>query len=169
MFIWISFKATISLKIINKGIPTKLKFGKNGNLDFIIISSTNLTCDENFEIAQTVLIRNGEIIESECEKRERFLVLSTYRSANNQTMISFPGEYFIWYILFKIKENTCLLEGTTFLYQICSHCSQKIYSERVENIFVGPERVTFYHKYTRMIETSRFWCKFMTITLIFFS
>ena len=83
------------MKIINKGIPTKLKFGKNGNLDFIIISSTNLTCDENFEIAQTVLIRNGEIIESECEKRERFLVLSTYRSANNQTMISFPGEHFI--------------------------------------------------------------------------
>ena len=83
------------MKIIDEGIPTKLKFGKNRDLDSIRISSTNATCDENFEIARTVLIRNGEIIESECEMKERFLVLSTYQSSNIPMMISYPGEHFI--------------------------------------------------------------------------
>ena len=83
------------MKIIDEGIPTKLKFGKNRDLDFVRISSTNATCDENFEIARTVLIRNGEIIESECEMKERFLVLSTDNWANIPKMISYPGEHSI--------------------------------------------------------------------------
>ena len=58
-----------------------------------MISSINTTCDENCEIARTVLIRNGEIIESECVRS--FLVLSTFRSTNIPKMISFPGEHFI--------------------------------------------------------------------------
>ena len=83
------------MKIINEGIPTKLKFGKNRDLDSIRISSTNATCDENFEIALTVLIRNEEIIESECEKKERLLVLSTYSRRNIPNMILFPREHLI--------------------------------------------------------------------------
>ena len=86
-------KATISMKIINEGIPTKLKFGKNRDLDSIRISSTNATCDENFEIARTVLIRHGEIIESECVRS--LLVLSTSQSSNIAKMFLYPGEHFI--------------------------------------------------------------------------
>jgi len=87
-------KATISLKIIDEGIPTKLKFGKNRDLDLITLSSTITICDEKFEKAHTVLIRNGEVIESECEKKERFFVLSTYELTNVPKMISYPGEHF---------------------------------------------------------------------------
>ena len=83
--------------MIDEGIPKKLKFGKNRDLDSIRISSTNATCDENFEIARTVLIRNGKVIESECEKKQRFLVMSTKQTANNQKMISFPGEHFTYF------------------------------------------------------------------------
>ena len=89
------------MKIIDKGIPTKLKFGKNRDLDSIMISSTNTTCDENLEIARAVLIKNGEIIESECEKKERLLVLSDKYSLTINPemifpkMIYYPGEYFI--------------------------------------------------------------------------
>ena len=90
-------KATISVKIINEGIPNKLKFGKNRDLDLITISSTNTTCKENFEITKTILIRNGEIVGSECETKH-VLVLSTRTWSNIQKMIVFPqiiGEYFI--------------------------------------------------------------------------
>ena len=87
------YKVTISLKIINEGIPTKIKFGKNRDLNFITISSSNTTCDENFEIAQRIFIRNGQIMESECGRKERLLVLSTHHSENIPTMIFFPGEY----------------------------------------------------------------------------
>ena len=82
------------MKIINEGIPTKLKFGKNRDRDLITFSSTNATCDENIEIARTVLIRNEAIIESECEKKQRFFVLSTRQSSNIPKMISYPGEHF---------------------------------------------------------------------------
>ena len=80
------------MKIINKGVPTKSKFGKNRDLNYITISSMNTTCDENIEIARAVLIKNGEIFESECERNERLLVLSTLESANIPKMILFPGE-----------------------------------------------------------------------------
>ena len=96
------------MKIINEGIPTKLKFGKNRDLDSIRISSTNATCDENIEIARAVLIRNGEIFESECVRS--FLVLSTFRSTNIPKMISFPGEHFISFKKLKFK----------FLFNICN-------------------------------------------------
>ena len=81
------------MKIINEGIPTKLKFGKNRDLNFITVSSNNTTCDENFEIARTILIQNGEIVGSACVKR--IFVLSTYRSANIPKIVSYPGEPFI--------------------------------------------------------------------------
>ena len=81
------------MKIIDKGIPTKLKFGKNRDLNFITISSTNPTCDENFEKTSRIFIQNGKIMESECERKERLLVLSTNRLSNIQKMILFPGEY----------------------------------------------------------------------------
>ena len=81
------------MKIINEGIPTKLKFGKNRDLELITISSTNAKCDGNFEISRAVFIQNGEIIESECVKR--IFVLSTYRSANIPKIFSYPGEPFI--------------------------------------------------------------------------
>ena len=81
------------MKIINEGIPTKLKFGKNRDRDWITFSSTNATCDENIEIARTVLIRNGEIFESECVKP--FLVLSTRQWTNIPKMISYPGKHLI--------------------------------------------------------------------------
>ena len=83
------------MKIINEGIPTKLKFGKNRDRDWITISSTNATCDENFEITRTVLIRNGEIFESECGREERLLILSTKAVINIPKIISYPGEHFI--------------------------------------------------------------------------
>ena len=111
MFILNSYsKATISVKIIDKGDPTKLKFGKNRDLDFILISSTNPICDENFEAAQSVFIRNGKIIESECGKKERLLVLSTFKSTNIPKMISFPGEHFLSFKKLKFK----------FLFNICN-------------------------------------------------
>ena len=91
------------MKIINEGIPTKLKFGKNRDLDLITLSSTNATCDENFEIALTVLIRNGQIFESECETRERFFVLSTWRLTNIPKMILVPGEHFLSFQKLKFK------------------------------------------------------------------
>ena len=83
------------MKIINEGIPTKLKFGKNRDLDLIALSSTNATCEKNFEIAQRILIQNGQIMESECGRKKRLLVLSTKQSTNIPKTISFPGEYFI--------------------------------------------------------------------------
>ena len=83
------------MKIINEGIPTKLKFGKNRDLNFISTNSSNTTCDENIEIARTVLIRNGEIFESECGREKRLLVLSTRESTNIQKMILVLGEHFI--------------------------------------------------------------------------
>ena len=79
------------MKIVTEGIPTELKFGKNRDLNYIIISSTNTTCDENYEITRTLLIRNGEIFESQCETKH-VLVLSSSES-NIPIMISFPGEY----------------------------------------------------------------------------
>ena len=95
------------MKSINDGIPTKLKFGKNRDLDFITISSNNTICDENIETARNVLIRNGEIVGSECETKH-ILILSTHASGDspewavhqeiNPKMIVFPdiiGEYFI--------------------------------------------------------------------------
>ena len=103
------YKATISLKIINKGIPTKLKFGKNRDLEFITISSTNTSCDENFEIALTVLIRNGQIVESECERKERLLVLSNNKSTNVPKMILFPGEHFISFKNLKFNFNFAII------------------------------------------------------------
>ena len=91
------------MKIIDEGIPTKLKFGKNRDLDSIRISSTNATCDENIEIARAVLIRNGEIFESECGREERLLILSTNEPSNIPKMISFPGEHFISFIKLNIQ------------------------------------------------------------------
>ena len=82
------------MKVIDKGIPTKLKFGNNRKLNFITISSTNPTCDENFEKARSIFIQNGQIMESECGRKERLLVLSTFNLSNIQKMILFPGEYF---------------------------------------------------------------------------
>ena len=85
------------MKSINDGIPTKLKFGKNRDLDFITISSNNTICDENIETARNVLIRNGEIVGSECETKH-ILILSAQESGIIPKMIVFPdiiGEYFI--------------------------------------------------------------------------
>ena len=82
------------MKIINEGIPTKLKFGKNRDLELITISSTNAKCDENSVLTRTVLIKNGGIIESECAKK-RVLVLSTADSRNVPKMIMYPGEHLI--------------------------------------------------------------------------
>ena len=90
------------MKIINEGIPTKLKFGKNRDLNFITITSNNSTCDENIETAKTILIRNGEISGSECVRP--LLVLSTYQWTNIPKMISYPGEHFILLKKQKIKE-----------------------------------------------------------------
>ena len=90
-------KATISVKTINEGIPTKFKFGKNRDLDLIKISSNNTTCDENFEIARTILIQNGEILGSACVTKH-ILVLSTHKSSNIPKMIVFPqiiGKYLV--------------------------------------------------------------------------
>ena len=81
------------MKIIDQGISTKLKFGKNRDLNFITISEINTTCDENFEIARRVFIQNEHIMKSECEKKERLLVLNTKRSSNTPKMIFFPSKY----------------------------------------------------------------------------
>ena len=81
------------MKIINKGIPRNLKFGENGDLDLITISTKNQECDENFELARSIFISNGEIIESECLKKKRFLVLSTKTATNIPMVVSSPGEY----------------------------------------------------------------------------
>ena len=102
------------MKIIDEGIPTKLKFGKNRDLNFITITSNNSTCDENIETAKTISIRNGEIIGSSCETKH-LLVLSTYESANVPKMIVFPdiiGEYFI---LFKKLDIQIILQFFQFL------------------------------------------------------
>ena len=99
-------KATISLKIINKGIPTQFKFGKNRTLRFITISSINSTCDENFETARTVLIKNEKIIESECEEKKRFIVLHTMPSEHGRIiskMILLPGKYISLFKKLKFK------------------------------------------------------------------
>ena len=85
------------MKIINEGIPTKLKFGKNRNLELIKISSNKTTCDDNIETAQTVSIQNGKIVRSECETKY-ILFLSTKKSSNIPKMIVFPqiiGKYFV--------------------------------------------------------------------------
>ena len=81
------------MKIINKGIPHNLKFGENGDLDLITISTKNQKCDENFELARFILISNGEIIESECLKEKRVLILSTKTATNVPMVISSIGEY----------------------------------------------------------------------------
>ena len=100
----------ISVTIIDKGIPRKLKFGRNRNLDLITISSTKATCKENFEIARTILVRDGEIIESECERKEHILVLSTKQMTNIPQMISFPGKYFISFRYFPIQNIVLFLK-----------------------------------------------------------
>ena len=89
------YKATISVKIINEGIPLTIKFGKNRDLNFITMSEINTTCDENFEIARAVFIRNGQIMKSECVRNERLLVLTTRQLSNIPKMIFYPGEHFI--------------------------------------------------------------------------
>ena len=91
------------MKIIDEGIPKKLKFGKKRDLDLITISSTKSKCGKNLEIARSVLIRNGEVIESECGKKERFLLLSTYSPTNIPMMILLPGELFILFKKLKIN------------------------------------------------------------------
>ena len=83
------------MKIINQGFPKKLKFGKNRDLNFITMSSTNTTCDENLERAGRIFIQNGQISGSECGSKERILILSTSSNMNIPKMILFPGEYFI--------------------------------------------------------------------------
>ena len=85
------------MKVINEGIPTKLKFGKNRDLELITISSINTTCNENFEIAREILIQNGEIIDSECETQQ-VLVLNTFRPLNIPKMIVINGKYFLFYL-----------------------------------------------------------------------
>jgi len=94
-------KATISMKIIDQGIPKKLKFGKNRDLDLITISSTYTKCDENFEITRIIQLRNGKIVESECATKYVLVLRETYydlwsMSFNKPKMILYPGEYFIW-------------------------------------------------------------------------
>ena len=103
------------VKVINEGIPTKLKFGKNRDLELITISSTNTICEENFEIARTIFIRNGDIRGSSCETKH-LLVLSTKESTNVPKMIVFPdfiGEYFI---LFKKLDIQIIFQFFQFLY-----------------------------------------------------
>ena len=92
-----------------------LKFGKNRDLELITISSTNTICEENFEIARTILIKNGEILGSACETKH-ILVLSTYWSSNIPKIMVFPdviGEYFI---LFKELDIQIIFYFFQFLY-----------------------------------------------------
>ena len=59
------------------------------------MSEINTICDEKFEISRKVLIQNGQILESECEKKKRLLVLNTNYRRNIPKIILFPGEYLI--------------------------------------------------------------------------
>jgi len=110
-------KATISMKIIDQGIPKKLKFGKNRDLDLITISSTYTKCDENFEITRIIQLRNGKIIESECATKyvlvlieTSWLVVNDYYSLNTPKMILYPGKYFIWLKSFQ-KKIVCFFKS----------------------------------------------------------
>ena len=61
-----SIKTTISVTIINQGIPRDLKFGKNEDLHWIRISALNQTCDENLESTSSLYIHKEQIVKSEC-------------------------------------------------------------------------------------------------------
>ena len=64
--------------MIDQGIPNRLKFGRKMDLDSITIGAMDKTCSEEFESAEFIEIRDGEILESECTKFN-LLVLSTYK------------------------------------------------------------------------------------------
>lgn len=57
---------TIHVNLINKGIATKLFFGSNANLDWFWIDENNLRCEKHVEVAHSIKIKNGTLIESEC-------------------------------------------------------------------------------------------------------
>ena len=84
------FKSTISVKIINKGIPYHLKFGEKRNLNSVTISAIDKTCDENFESTSSIYLRNGEIWESECDKQ--ILVLNSRKATNIPMVITVSGK-----------------------------------------------------------------------------
>ena len=70
--------------MIDQGIPNRLKFGRKMDLDSITIGAMDKTCSEEFESAEFIEIRDGEILESECTKFN-VLVLSTYIDHINPT------------------------------------------------------------------------------------
>ena len=75
---YVNVKVKISATLIEQGIPKGLKFGRKRNLDSITIGAMDKTCSEEFESAEFIEIRDGEILESECTKFN-LLVLSTYK------------------------------------------------------------------------------------------
>ena len=56
----------ISIKLINNGKSTPLVFGQNADLTSMVIDGNNNECSDRREIASSIKIHDGKIIESEC-------------------------------------------------------------------------------------------------------
>ena len=64
--------------LIDQGVPETLQFGSKRDIDSVIINAMNNSCSEEFESAEYIDIRQGQIFESECVKY-KVLVLSSYQ------------------------------------------------------------------------------------------
>ena len=95
--------------MIYQGIPDRLKFGRKRDLDSITIGAMDRTCSEDFESAEFIDLRHGQILESECTKFN-VLVLSTYKDHIN------PTDFIIQNISMVISKygESCFLSKTQF-------------------------------------------------------
>ena len=61
----------ISVNLVNNGIISKLRFGRNADLDLVEIDSGHDKCGKSFESANAIRIQNGVIIKSACENSDQ--------------------------------------------------------------------------------------------------
>ena len=57
---------TLAINLINRGVSTPLKFGRNANLIKVAIDANSLYCRDDAEAAFNIRIQNENIIKSQC-------------------------------------------------------------------------------------------------------